>query len=201
TLSFFTGASEMPVAAATPLPSPTPSPTPTPSPVPGQPIGVAPGELTIVRSTVALAPSDADTTGDVSETNRSPALPVELNGVSVSVNGHAAGLYRVRNADKQINFVVPIGTGPGLATVAINILNTGANSDTLLRGLVVITAAQPDIFTFPGNRAAALTTPDNLAEPFNVTTGANPTVISLRVTGVRFAAAGEVSVTVGTTAI
>src|SRR6185437_16166227 len=58
TLSFFTGASNMPVAAATPAPSPTPSPTPTPSPVPGTPAGLAPGELSIVRSTVALAPSE-----------------------------------------------------------------------------------------------------------------------------------------------
>jgi hypothetical protein len=199
-LSFFTGASEMPVAAATPVPSPSPSPTPTPSPVPGQPIGVAPGELTIVRSTVALAPSDADTTGDVSETTRTPALPIELNGVSLSVNGHAAGLYKVLNADKQINFVVPIGTAPGVATVAINILDAGANTDTLLRGLLQIIPAQPDIFTFPGNRASALTT-QGLAEPFNVTTGGNPTVISLMVTGVRFTTVGEITVTVGTTAI
>jgi uncharacterized protein (TIGR03437 family) len=201
TLSFFTGGSEMPVAAATPLPSPTPSPTPTPSPVPGQPIGVAPGELTIVRSTVALAPSDAAVSGDVSETTRSPALPIELNGVSVSVNGYAAGLHRVSSTDKQINFVVPIGIPQGLSTVAINVLNTGANTDTLLRGLLQIIAAQPDIFTFPGNRAAALTTPDHLAEPFNVTTGGSPTVISLMVTGVRFATPAEVTVTVGTTAI
>jgi len=200
TLSFFTGASEMPVAAATPLPSPTPSPTPTPSPVPGQPFAVAPGELTIVRSSVALAPSDAATTGDVSETTRSPALPVELNGVSLSVNGAAAGLYRVFNADKQINFVVPIGLGPGLGTVAINILDAGANTDTLLRGNVQITASQPDIFTMDDNRAAAMTS-DLLKEPFNVTTGANPTVILLSVTGVRFAAAGEVSLTIGTTTV
>jgi uncharacterized protein (TIGR03437 family) len=200
-LSFFTGASEMPVAAATPLPSPTPSPTPTPSPVPGQPAALAPGELTIVRSTVALAPSDANTTGDVSETTRSPALPIELNGVSVSVNGHAAGLYRVFNAAKQINFVVPIGTAQGLATVAINILDAGANTDTLLRGNVQITAAQPDIFTTDGNRAAAMTNPGHLSEPFDVTTGGSPTVISLMVTGVRFATVGEVTVTVGTTAI
>jgi hypothetical protein len=61
-LSFFTGASNMPVAAATPVPSPIPSPTPTPSPVPGAPIGLAPGELSIVRSTVPLAPSDVDFT-------------------------------------------------------------------------------------------------------------------------------------------
>src|SRR6185503_2700252 len=81
-LSFFTGASNMPVAAATPLPSPAPSPTPAPSPVPGAPAGLAPGELSIVRSTVALAPSDATASGG-SETTRSPALPVELNGVSL----------------------------------------------------------------------------------------------------------------------
>ncbi len=200
TLSFFTGASEMPVAAATPVPSPTPSPTPTPSPVPGQPFGVAPGELTIVRSTVALAPSDANASGDLSETTRTPALPIELNGVSLSVNGHAAGLYRVRNADRQINFVVPIGTAAGVATVAINILDAGANTDTLLRGLLQIIPAQPDIFTFPGNRAAALTT-QGVAEPFDVATGGSPTIISLSVTGVRTATVGEVTVTVGTTAI
>jgi hypothetical protein len=156
--------------------------------------------LTIVRSTVALAPSDADATGNVSETSRSPALPIELNGVSLSINGHAAGLYRVRNADKQINFVVPVGTTLGLGTVAINILDAGANTDTLLRGLLQISSAQPDIFTFPGNRASALTD-KGLPEPFNVTTGANPTVISLTVTGVRNATTAEVTVTVGTTAI
>jgi hypothetical protein len=55
-LSFFTGFSNMPVATATPAPSPLPSPTPTPSPVPGAPFGVAPGEVTIVRSPVAFGP-------------------------------------------------------------------------------------------------------------------------------------------------
>jgi hypothetical protein len=98
-LSFFTGFSNMPVAAATPLPSPTPTPTPTPSPTPGQPIGLAAGMVSIVRSTVPLAPSNAELTGDpntvASEIKRSPALPVELNGVSLSVNGAAAGLYFV----------------------------------------------------------------------------------------------------------
>jgi hypothetical protein len=100
-LSFFTGASNMPVAAATPAPTPsasptpTPSPTPVPSPVPGAPFGLAPGELTIVRSTVPLAPSTATAGSSAtccSETRRAPALPIELNGVSVAVNGAAAGL-------------------------------------------------------------------------------------------------------------
>jgi len=210
-LSFFTGASNMPVAAATPVPSPSPSPTPTPSPVPGAPIGLAPGELSIVRSTVALAPSDATATGG-SETTRSPALPVELNGVSLSVNGAAAGLYFVGNASKQINFVMPIGLPSGLGTVAVNVLDSAANTDTLLRGLVQIVFAQPDIFTTTndaGGRAVAfnITNPNaRTTEPFSVTSNDGsgnsvPTRIELNVTGMRFAARTEVNITVGTTSI
>jgi len=208
-LSFFTGASEMPVAAATPLPSPTPTPTPTPSPVPGAPAGVAAGELTIVRSTIPLAASSASTTGDVSETRRSPALPIELNGVSVSVDGAAAGLYFVGASEKQINFVVPVAVPSGLGTVVVNILDSGANTDTLVRGQVQIVPGQPDIFAVAGRAAAANITntllPPTL-EPFNVTstdgTGATvPTVIELSVTGLRNANTAEVSVTLGTTVL
>lgn len=209
TLSFFTGASNMPVAAATPLPSPTPTPTPVPSPSPGAPLALAPGELTIVRSTVALAPSNAVacpvlSSPCASETMRSPALPIELNGVSVSVNGAAAGLYFVGNAEKQINFVIPPGTVNGLANVVINILDVGANTDTQLRGLVQIVAGQPDIFSSTGDangRALARNATTLTAEPFSVTTDGNPTVIQLTVTGVRFAARTEITVTVGTTVI
>jgi uncharacterized protein (TIGR03437 family) len=213
TLSFFTGASNMPVTAATPLPSPIPSPTAAPSPVPGAPIGLAPGELSIVRSTVALAPSDAEACSDspalpcASETERTPALPIELNGVSLSVNGAAAGLYFVGDESKQINFVIPIGVPVGPQTVAV------ANNDILLRGLLLIVPVQPDIFTSTndaGGRAAAfnVTNPTaRSAEPFTVTSPNSsgtsvPTVIELNVTGVRFAARGtEITVTVGTTAI
>jgi uncharacterized protein (TIGR03437 family) len=211
-LSFFTGASNMPVAAATPVPSPIPSPTPTPSPVPGSPIGVAAGELTIVRSTVALAPSDVrftcvGTENCVSETTRVPALPVELNGVSVSVNGAAAGLYSVGNTTKQINFVMPLGLAPGVATVAV------ANNDTLLRGLVQIVFAQPDIFTTTtdaGGRASVfnITNPltQRIPEPFSITSDNGtgtlvPTILEVDVTGLRFAARTEVNVTIGTTNI
>jgi len=105
--------------------------------------------------------------------------------------------------------VMPIGLGPGPATVAVNILNTGANTDTLLRGLVQIVAAQPDIATSTndaGGRAGALTAPDGFAEPFNVTTtdstGATiPTTLALTVTGMRLATPAEITVTIGTTAI
>jgi len=211
-LSFFTGASNMPVAAATPVPSPTPSPTPTPSPVPGTPSGLAPGELAIVRSTVALAPSDLQSSG-ASETTRSPALPVELNGVSVSVNGAAAGLYFVGNTSKQINFVMPIGLVSGLGTVAVNVLDAGANTDTLHRGLVQVIFAQPDIFTTTtdaGGRASVfnITNPltQRIPEPFSITSDNGtgtlvPTILEIDVTGLRFAARTEVNVTIGTTNI
>jgi hypothetical protein len=41
------------------------------------------------------------TTGNVDEGTRSPVLPVELTASPSSVNGAAAGLYFVRNADKR----------------------------------------------------------------------------------------------------
>jgi uncharacterized protein (TIGR03437 family) len=174
-------------------------------------LGLSPGELSIVRTTVALAPSDATSSGG-SETLRSPALPVELNGVSLSVNGAAAGLYFVGNASKQINFVMPIGLATGLGTVAINVLDAGANTDTLHRGLVQVVFAQPDIFTTTndaGGRAIAFNITNPMArtpEPFNVTSDdgsgtAVPTKIELSVTGVRFASRTEINVVVGTSTI
>ncbi len=213
-LSFFTGASNMSVPNATPTPTPgasptpTPSPTPVPSPAPGTGIGLAAGELSIVRSTVALAPSDATASG-ASETLRTPALPIELNGVSLSVNGAAAGLYFVGNASKQINFVMPITIGTGVGRVAVNIFDAGAGSDTMLRGFVPLVATQPDIFTTTndaGGRAIAVNVTNPAArtpEPFNVTSpdsGGNnvATVIELSVTGVRAVLPAEVTVTVGT---
>jgi uncharacterized protein (TIGR03437 family) len=142
---------------------------------------------------------------------RSPALPIELNGVSVSFNGYAAGLYFVGNDEKQINFVMPIGLSSSLENVAVNIFNSGNNSDTMLHGLVNLVLAQPDIFTSTGDaggRAAAVnvTNPNQrTGEPFSVTssngTADVPTIIELSVTGLRFALKSEVSVTIGTTAL
>lgn len=211
TLSFNTGASNMPVATATPLPSPTPTPTPTPSPSPDVAPGLAPGELSIVRSTISLAPSSAMSTGG-SDTRRSPALPIELNGVSLGVNGAAAGLYFVGDTEKQINFVMPIGLSSALGNVVVNIFDAGASTDTVVRGLVQIVPAQPDIFTSTndaGGRAAAfnVTNPNaRFTEPFNVTsdngTGNQvPTIIELNLTGVRVTLKTELGITIGTTVL
>jgi uncharacterized protein (TIGR03437 family) len=208
-LSFFTGASNFPVAAATPAPSPTPSPTPTPTPGTIA-IGLAPGELSIVRSTMALGPSPGKNSGSSSsETARSPILPVELNGVSVSVNGAAAGLYFVGGAISEgINFVMPIGVAAGVATVVVN------NQGTVFRGFVQTVASQPDIFTSTSD-AAGIATVCNVTNtalsgcvtgPFKVMSADStgmlvPTVLEIWLTGVRGVVATEAKVSIGTTDI
>lgn len=214
-LSFFAGASNFPVAAATPVASPTPSPTPTPTPGTIA-FGLAAGELSIVRSTVPLGPSPDKTScasppcANTSETARSPILPVELNGVSVSVNGAAAGLYFVGDgASEGINFVTPVGLSTGVATVVVN------NNGTVFRGFVQIVPSQPDIFTST-NDAGGIAMVCNVTNPavsncvtgpFKVMSAADgagtlaPTMLEIWLTGVRAVAATEAKVTIGTTDI
>jgi len=207
-LSFFTFPTDRgPMASANPSASPTP--TPAPSPSPGEPAGLAPGEWSAVRSTAALANSDKDGIGG-SETARSPILPIELNGVSVSVNGYAAGLYFVGDSPAEgIHFVVPIATTPIVATVVIN------NRGTVFRGWVQIVPSQPDIVAIPMGpggtaRACNITNsasgPGCIGGPFKVTsadvTGTQvPTVLELHLTGTRLALTSEtkVSFITGTT--
>lgn len=202
-LSFFTGASNIPLPEVSP--SPSPSPTPSPTPIVGTVTGLAAGELGIIRTTVEFVASDKAATG-FSETKRIPALPVELNGVSVSINGAAAGLYFVGQSSKQINFVVPIGMSTGVKTVVINSRMGGG---TQFKGSILIVAAQPDIFTSTndaGGRAAVfnVTNPMSpLPEPFSVTStdgsGATvPTVLEVTLTGARNATTAEVKISIVT---
>jgi uncharacterized protein (TIGR03437 family) len=194
TVSFFTGASNRPVAS--------PSPTPTPPAVGG----LAPGMLSIARSAAALAPSNKNA-GSADE-NRRPPLPVELNGVSVSINGAAAGLYFVSAG--EIRFVVPVGlaatTGTNTYPVVIN------NNGNLIRSTITILAAQPDIFTSTsdaGGRANATNITNSTPgtpEPFTVTTvnlsgQTVPTILQFTVTGVRNVTPSQVTVRIGTTDI
>src|SRR5205085_2542709 len=129
-VSFFTGASQEPVVG--------PSPAPTPPAV----SGLAPGELGIMTSTLTLAPAQRQVDqNNAHEVKRRPPLPVELNGVSVSVSGAAAGLYFV--APNQINFVVPLGLASAATAQPVVVFNNGA----LIRTSVLLNAAQPDLFT------------------------------------------------------
>ncbi len=200
-LTYFTYPSIFEVPASS---NPSPSPSPTPTPTPGTAgAGLARGEFSMIRSAGALAPS-SKTAGGGSETERSPILPIELNGVSVSINGAAAGLYFVSGS--EIHFVVPIGVQLGVATVVVN------NNGKVFRGFVAIVAAQPDIFTIPqgpGGRAVVCNVTNAgsgcITEPFSVTTASGgaqvPTVLEIHLSGVRGALPAEVSVTIGTTAI
>ncbi len=206
-LSFFAWPSTFPVATATPAPSPLPSPTPTPTPGTIA-LGLAAGEFSMIRSTVGLANSNPPQVLNASETARSPILPVELAGVSVSVNGAAAGLYFVSNTAKQIDFVMPPGLPPGLGTVVIN------NNGTVFRGYVQIVPSQPDLFTSThdaGGRAVICNVTANpmsgcLMEPFKVTSVDSSgtvvaTVLEMQVTGLRNVLPSEVKITIGTTDI
>ncbi|HEV2827158.1 MAG TPA: hypothetical protein VGW76_06100 [Pyrinomonadaceae bacterium] len=200
-LSFFTGASNWgPFASASPAASPTPTP--------GLPAGLAPGELSIVQSTVGLAVSDKSGVGG-SETARSPILPIELNGVSVSVNGAAAGLYFVGDsASEGIRFVTPIGLSAGVATVVVNNGRVPAPAPgTAYRGFVQIVPSQPDIFTVPvgpGGTAVVCNVTNTASGPicvgpFQVTTADStgtqvPTRLQIQLTGVRFALTTETKV-------
>ncbi len=219
-LTFFTGASNEPVPTpspsasptatptATPTPTPTPTPTASPTPTPAVGIGLARGQLSIARSTVELAPANTSASG-ASETKRSPSLPVELNGVSVSVNGAAAGLYFVGKSPAQINFVMPLGTSGSSANVVIN------NNGIVVRGTITVTSAQPDIFstTMDAGGNAIVFDVTNPLNPINKTgqpisvmstdSGGNQvaTVLQISLTGVRFVTAATVTVTIGTTDI
>lgn len=193
TVSYFTGASQRPLA--------------TPSPTPPAVNGLAPGMIGIVRSTSTLSPATQTATG-ASEALRRPSLPVEMSGVSVSINSASAGLLSIM--PNEIRFVVPVGlaatTGTNTYPVVIN------NNGSVVRSTIQINPAQPDIFTTTndaGGRAIvlnvtnpALPTP----EPFTVTStdgsGATvPTILQIMLTGVRNVAVSQVTVRIGTTDI
>ena len=188
-LSYFTGATEIPVTSATPAPSPSPAPYTV--------TGLAAGELGVLRSTTVtlaasaqqVAPGDADTQ------LRSPSLPIELNGVSVSVANAAVGLYSV--SPNQINFVLPIGLLSAATPLPVVINNRGA----VIRSTLQLNFAQPDIFSStngPGGRAMVFNNTDPMmpmrVEPFDVTTTrlnaagtpeTVPTQLTIILTGVR----------------
>jgi uncharacterized protein (TIGR03437 family) len=166
---------------------------------------LAAGELAAAQASTSLAPSSATVSNaNASESKRAPALPIELNGVSVEINGAACGLYAVSAG--QIKFVVPIGLGQGSFPIVIN------NNGTVIRGVVTIVAAQPDIFTStngPGGRAVVCNATNSAActaEPFTVTTNDGTgtqvaTILRVSLTGVRNVVASSINVTVGTTVI
>ncbi len=202
-ISLFTGASLIPVASPTASPGASPAVFTAP--------GLAAGELAIAQPSPNLTITPASVSNNnASEAGRSPSLPIELNGFSMSIGGAACGLYSV--TPTSISFVVPIGLVPSTGTASYPVVMN--NNGTVIRGQLTIVAAQPDIFTDsngPGGRAVVCnvtnpTIPSCVVEPFNVTTPDAsgtpvPTVLEVHLTGVRGTAASAINVTIGTTVI
>lgn len=198
---FLTGASAIPVSASpVPTPSPTTTPTPSPSPsvtptpqTPPAVQGISPGMLAILNfQSGFIQPIPAKTA--VGSINRSFQLPMELSGVTMTINGVTVGLKSVTS--RQIVFVVPLGLA-AITVTGTNYPFVINNNGTVVKGTVQIVATRPDIFTTsplpgPGGRARAqnITNRVPTTEPFTVTTirtrGGRrvPTVLRLYVTGV-----------------
>jgi uncharacterized protein (TIGR03437 family) len=133
-------------------------------------------------------------------------LPMELSGLTMTINGVSVGLKSV--SDRTIVFVVP----PALASVVAGtaypvVIN---NQGLVIKGMVTIVPARPDIFTTlpepgPGGRAQAFNVTNRVAttEPFTVNTvrirGGRrvPTVLRLRVTGIANTSAAVISIRIG----
>lgn len=67
-------------------------------------------------------------------------LPIELGGVSVSVDGKPAGLFFV--SANQLNILVPAGLQPGKAQVAIEL-----NDEVIALGVLTLSEIAPSLFT------------------------------------------------------
>lgn len=174
TMNVFTGASRLAVSPS-PAPSPSPTATPTPSPTPQTPsavVGVAPGMLAYVDFSTALTPAVTPRTA-VGSLSRSFTLPIELSGVSVSVNGAACGLKSV--SSQSILFVVPPGLVSETAGKSYPIVVN--NNGQVTKGTIIVVPARPDVFTNldppgPGGRSRMLnvTNPPQTHEPFTLFT-------------------------------
>jgi uncharacterized protein (TIGR03437 family) len=206
-VSFATGASAIPVS-----PSPVPTPTASPSPTPQTPAavqGVSPGMLAIVNFTGSTPPVFAQTA--VGSLARRFTLPIELSGVTMTINGAACGLKSV--SQNQITFVVPPGLSAGAsnATSYPVVIN---NQGDVIKGSITIVPVRPDVFTFspspsPGGRARLFDTNTSpmRTEPFPVITsrcrickkqGPQPTLLRLFLTGVDDVNSAAISIRIGT---
>ena len=87
-------------------------------------------------------------------------LPIELSGVTLTVNGAAAGLKSV--GQREITFVVPPGlAGATTGTPYPVVINSGG---VVIRNSLTIVPVRPDVFTF-----SAAPGPNGRARIFNIT--------------------------------
>jgi len=198
---YFTGASHLPIANATPAATPVPSPSPTPV-TPANVLGMSPGMLATLEYTATDTPITARTA--VGDLTRSPMLPPELSGVTLTINGAACLLKSV--SGRHVDFMVPEGltfAADGSKSYPFVLINNGV----VMRGTMVIVPSRPDIFRLdnvaaPGGRTKAfnITSFVHTQEPFTVRTVKIkggvfvPSVIRVYVTGVDVVAASAITV-------
>jgi hypothetical protein len=142
----------------------------------------------------------------VGSINRAPQLPIELSGLTMTINGAACGLKFVSRT--QILFVVPQGLASAVAGTRYPLVIN--NNGTYFRGEVTIVPSRPDIFTTmevpgPGGRADIknVTNRVHTTEPFGVFTvqlrGGRriPSIFRIRVTGVNRLEPGMLNLRIG----
>jgi uncharacterized protein (TIGR03437 family) len=142
----------------------------------------------------------------VGSLNRSFQLPIELSGISMTINGAACGLKSVSRHD--ITFVVPAGLLSAVEGTAYPFVVN--NNGSIFRGDVTIVPTRPDIFTFsevpgPGGRANLrnVTNRVQTTEPFTVTTirikGGRrvATRLRIRATGIMDLGAANMTIRIG----
>ena len=202
--TFTTGASGQVVASPSPTPTPTPTPSPTPQ-TPAQVQGLSPGALAAVRLDQGRLSVSQIATG--TSITRSFPLPIELGGVTLSINNVAAGIYSVDRVRSEVVFVTPSGLATGTYPVVLS------DNGRVSRTTIEIVAARPDIFRrdnviASGGRASVFNATTGVAlqsEPFAVRSirlrgGYNIVQTRLRVflTGVQGVPASALSIRIGT---
>ena len=108
----------------------------------------APGLVPCGLATVVGAGLAPGVQGVVSGINPFGPLPLNLSGVSITVNGVQAPIQAVANqgGKEQVNFQTPCEVPPGSASVVVTVSGGG---NTTVTGVPVL-QAQPGIFTFQG---------------------------------------------------
>lgn len=197
-------------ATSTSSPSGTPSATPTATmtstpQTPASVLGVSPGMSAILNYQAGIDNAVVARTA-VGSINRSFMLPIELSGVTMSINGAACGLKSVGR--HRIEFVVPPGLAPRVTGTNYPLVIN--NNGVVMKTIVTIVPARPDIFNVegllgPGGRAQLFNVTNRVytTEPFAVRTIMRkgnklvPSVLRITVTGVANLGAGAVTVRIG----
>ena len=199
-------------ATATPTGSPTVTPTPAPTATPVTPptvLGVSPGMLAVLNYQAGTNQPIIARTG-VGSIARSPSLPIELSGLTMTINGYACGLRSV--SQHRIEFVVPPGLISNIAgqnyPIVIN------NNGTVMRNTVTIVPVRPDIFNNqmslePLGRAKLFNVTNTVqtTEPFTVRTIKRkgnrlvPSVLRLYATGIAHVTAAGFTIRIGSVTI